>query len=175
MLHILVLCGDRRNSTAAGTIPQSTHHTPTCCMHPAQPYVHVATRNADAYVCICPAPLPLSYTAWSRRQCPHTHCSKCAMSTFPAEGTCRVLQGLWSVTELEGNLRLMGGEANASYAYGRLEIFLRGLWSSVCDSESFTPDAALVACRILGYDGGAPLQFGTPPFGQNQVLSQRSP
>lgn len=43
--------------------------------------------------------------------------------------------------------------------YGRLEIFIRGFWSTVCDKRGFTPDAARVACRALGFDGGAAIQF----------------
>ena len=56
-------------------------------------------------------------------------------------------------------LRLMGGGAGAGYEYGRLEIFLRGFWSNICDLDSFTPASGQVACRILGYDGGGPLEF----------------
>ena len=56
-------------------------------------------------------------------------------------------------------MRLMDGGSGPRYEYGRLEIFVRGFWSTVCDKKGFTPDAALVACRALGYDGGAVLQF----------------
>ena len=55
----------------------------------------------------------------------------------------------------------MDGQAGPGFEYGRLEIFLRGIWSTICDYESFTPDSADVACRILGFDGGAPLEFRT--------------
>jgi len=60
---------------------------------------------------------------------------------------------------MEGSLRLMEGQAGPGYEYGRLEIFRRGFWSTICDRPSISPDAAGVACRILGYDGGAGLQF----------------
>ena len=60
---------------------------------------------------------------------------------------------------MDGSLRLMGGEAGPGYEYGRLEIFLKGFWSTVCDTESFTPDSAQVACRALGHEGGAALEF----------------
>jgi len=63
---------------------------------------------------------------------------------------------------MDGSLRLMGGEAGSAFEYGRLEIFLRGFWSNVCSTEVFTPDSAAVACRALGYDGGASLQFPQP-------------
>lgn len=53
----------------------------------------------------------------------------------------------------------MEGESGPGYEYGRLEIYMRGFWSSVCDVHGFTPDSAKVACRILGYDGGAALEF----------------
>ena len=48
------------------------------------------------------------------------------------------------------------------YAYGRLEVFRQRLWSDVCGTEKFTPDSAGVACRQLGYDGGAALHFPRP-------------
>ena len=51
-------------------------------------------------------------------------------------------------------MRLVEGEETSAFAFGRLEIFLNSFWGNICDLESFTPDAALVACRILGYDGG---------------------
>eukprot|EP00892_Ulva_mutabilis_P004917 jgi/Ulvmu1/2798/UM141_0005.1 len=43
----------------------------------------------------------------------------------------------------------------AEYTYGRLEVFLRGFWRNVCPTERFTPASAHVACRQLGYEGGA--------------------
>eukprot|EP00892_Ulva_mutabilis_P008274 jgi/Ulvmu1/5819/UM025_0076.1 len=61
--------------------------------------------------------------------------------------------------DIEGQLRLMESTAGVAFEYGRLEIFIRGFWSTICDTESFTPDSAQVACRLLGYDGGAPLNF----------------
>lgn len=54
----------------------------------------------------------------------------------------------------------MDGEAGRGYEIGRLEIFRKGFWSNICDSRGFTPQAAMVACRILGYDGGASLDVG---------------
>lgn len=75
---------------------------------------------------------------------------------------------------MEGRLRLMDGQKGPGYEYGRIEIFLRGFWSTICDDpftsrttlsifpadgSSFTPDAAQVACSILGYSGGASLEF----------------
>lgn len=62
----------------------------------------------------------------------------------------------------DGELRLEGGEMADEYAYGRLEVFRQRLWSDVCGTEKFTPDSAGVACRQLGYDGGAALQFPRP-------------
>lgn len=60
---------------------------------------------------------------------------------------------------MEGSLRLMDGQEGASFEYGHLEIFLRGFWSNICDNSNFSPDSASVACRLLGYDGGAALKF----------------
>lgn len=74
----------------------------------------------------------------------------------------------------DGDLRLVGGNSGPGYEYGRLEIFLRGFWSTICDNGGFTPDSAQVACSILGYDGGSSLQFRQPYAGsgaENQVGS----
>ena len=62
----------------------------------------------------------------------------------------------------DGELRLVQGSSGPGYEYGRLEIFLRGFWSTICDTDGFTPDAAQVACSILGYDGGSSIQFRQP-------------
>ena len=64
--------------------------------------------------------------------------------------------------EMEGVTRLVDGTAGPGYEYGRLEIFMRGFWSNVCNNDRFTPDAAQVACKALGYDGGAALRFTQP-------------
>ena len=90
---------------------------------------------------------------------------------------------------MEGALRLMDGQVGTSFEYGRLEFFLRGFWSNICDNANFSPDSAMVACSLLGYDGGAALKFqadsGLPrprsrfpaelgfvsEFFENQVLS----
>ena len=65
-------------------------------------------------------------------------------------------------TGRDGELRLVQGGSGAGYEYGRLEIFLRGFWSTICDTDGFTPDSAQVACSILGYDGGSSIQFRQP-------------
>lgn len=83
------------------------------------------------------------------------------------------LQHLWyRNADVEGTLRLADGQAGAAYEYGRLEIFLRGVWSTICDVKSFTPDSANVACRILGFDGGAPLEFRNPTISLSKVQIQ---
>ena len=61
--------------------------------------------------------------------------------------------------EMDGVTRLVDGSAGPGYEYGRLEIFVSGFWSNVCNNDRFTPDAAEVACRALGYGGGAALRF----------------
>ena len=40
------------------------------------------------------------------------------------------------------------------HSAGRLEIFLHGVWMTVC-GEMFTDQAANVACRQLGFDRAA--------------------
>lgn len=63
----------------------------------------------------------------------------------------------------EGDLRLMGGAqvADGSAEYGRLEVFHRGGWGTVCDDFFITRDdsgfrsvGADVACRELGFEHG---------------------
>jgi len=79
----------------------------------------------------------------------------------------------------------MDGKKGPGYEYGRLEILLRGLWNTVCDEPrgesddsspaSFSPDAAQVACSILGYSGGATLEFRqayNEPSGRGDTFSR---
>ena len=73
-------------------------------------------------------------------------------------------------------MRLEAGSPGEGYAYGRLEVFLRGFWSNVCSAGRFTPDSAQVACRQLGFDGGSSLTFRRPPrFAASPVQDQVSP
>lgn len=66
--------------------------------------------------------------------------------------------------EMDGATRLVDGSIDPAgqWEYGRLELFTRGFWSNVCNNGRFTPDAAQVACKALGYDGGASLRFTQP-------------
>lgn len=73
--------------------------------------------------------------------------------------------------DMDGALRLEDGAAGAAFEYGRLEIFVRGFWSNICDVEAFTPDSAQVACRALGYDGGSALKFRVP-FQRSRIESE---
>lgn len=66
-----------------------------------------------------------------------------------------------------GALRLAGVDpgrvaAIPDASYGRLEIFMNGFWSTVCDRNGFTPDSAKVACKALGWKGGVPVNFLQP-------------
>ena len=84
---------------------------------------------------------------------------------------------------MDGATRLVNGSAGPGHEYGRLEIFARGFWSNVllivCNGR-FTPDAAVVACKALGYDGGAALRFTQPyagslgQVGSTQLWLQKS-
>ena len=62
----------------------------------------------------------------------------------------------------DGEIRLAQGAAGPGYEYGRLEVFLNGLWSDICSGTQFTPNSATLACRLLGYGGGSRLFFNVP-------------
>lgn len=69
----------------------------------------------------------------------------------------------------EGDVRLSRGAAapNGSAEYGRLEIFHKGGWGTVCDNTfmerssrnpRFSQGSAAVACRQLGFQAGIQIQ-----------------
>ncbi|KAJ8026067.1 Deleted in malignant brain tumors 1 protein [Holothuria leucospilota] len=60
-----------------------------------------------------------------------------------------------------GTVRLVGGSDMFS---GRLEIFLKGEWGSVCDDDWHLTDANVV-CRQLGYGKAIRHTVGSFPFG----------
>ena len=55
---------------------------------------------------------------------------------------------------VEGGLRLVDRIDVNGYATGSLQVFLNGAWGAVCSNE-FNRIAADVACRQLGFSGGA--------------------
>ena len=72
-----------------------------------------------------------------------------------------------------GDVRLSRGvrSEDGSSEYGRLEVFDKGGWGSVCESKSTggqgrdlprrVSDAAVdLACKQLGYDSGSRTDFG---------------
>jgi deleted-in-malignant-brain-tumors protein 1 len=72
----------------------------------------------------------------------------------------------------EGSLRLVDGGSNAD---GRLEIYYRGLWGTVCD-DFFSLDGARVVCRNLGYQDAVEYtsSYGQPEtFGPISIHSVR--
>lgn len=86
----------------------------------------------------------------------------------------------WEHAE-EGSVRLAGGaEAEGGGArFGRLEVFFRGGWGTVCGRDpdndystslpaTFTPASAQVACRELGFSNAFALQ----PVGQVRLMHQ---
>lgn len=48
---------------------------------------------------------------------------------------------------LDGSIRLVGGSTSSE---GRVEICVRGAWSTICD-DGWDEYAARVVCRQLGY------------------------
>ena len=62
-------------------------------------------------------------------------------------------------TFVDGDLRLVSSTGDPSK--GRLEVYYRGRWGTVCSRNPntlFSRDEALVACRQLGYVQGS--RFG---------------
>jgi deleted-in-malignant-brain-tumors protein 1 len=60
----------------------------------------------------------------------------------------------WSPSR-EGTLRLVGGAS-----YGRVEVFLNGYWSIICDDGSWSRVDSNVACKQLGFTGPAVAEYG---------------
>ena len=58
--------------------------------------------------------------------------------------------------QVSGQLRLVGrnGRTSSSLTAGRLEVYYSGQWGTVCDDQ-FLQTEADVACRQLGFSGGA--------------------
>jgi hypothetical protein len=55
------------------------------------------------------------------------------------------------------------------WAYGRFEAFNRGTWSAACGG--FTPDSAQATCKMMGFSGGARLEFPGQRSDKKRVLS----
>ena len=79
---------------------------------------------------------------------------------FPVRILCRRI--CESAVAVDGSVRLAQGAAGPGFEYGRLEVFVNGLWSDICSNTQFTPNSAAVACRQLGHDGGSRLFFNVP-------------
>jgi len=48
----------------------------------------------------------------------------------------------------DGNIRLIG---SSKPSFGRLEVFYKGMWGTVC-SHGFDGTDALTVCNILGFN-----------------------
>ncbi|KAK3088009.1 hypothetical protein FSP39_013360 [Pinctada imbricata] len=63
-------------------------------------------------------------------------------------------------------VRLVNG---ASVYEGRLEVYIYGLWGTVCD-DGFGVEEAAVVCRMLGYDSDNARAYGNARFGEGVGL-----
>ena len=64
---------------------------------------------------------------------------------------------IFVLAQISGNLRLVNSVSTIQGA-GRLEIYLRGEWGTVCD-DGFGLAEANVACRQLGYSSA--IRYGS--------------
>ena len=65
-------------------------------------------------------------------------------------------QGNGDGTTAEGDIRLAGGK---KAGLGRLEIYLKGQWGTVCN-DYFDMDDAMVVCRQLKYKSAVAIYPG---------------
>ncbi|KAK7503320.1 hypothetical protein BaRGS_00005585 [Batillaria attramentaria] len=61
-------------------------------------------------------------------------------------------------------IRLVDGSRDSE---GRVEVFLKGEWGTVCD-DGFSDEEAEVACRMLGYTGGVPTAKSRAHYGEGR-------
>ena len=59
---------------------------------------------------------------------------------------------------VSGDLRLIDPSGSTGSRFGRLEVYYRGQWGTVCD-DNFSPNDAKVACSQLGFEDYT--RFGT--------------
>ncbi|XP_064388391.1 soluble scavenger receptor cysteine-rich domain-containing protein SSC5D-like isoform X3 [Halichondria panicea] len=65
--------------------------------------------------------------------------------------TVTLLSLVWAVRgQSSGDLRLVRRSSDTGGSYGRLEVYYRGQWGTVCQ-DNFSPNDAKVACRQLGF------------------------
>ena len=73
---------------------------------------------------------------------------------------------LWYSYDVATNTRYFIGLVNGSSAnQGRVEIFHKGVWGTVCD-DVWSSDDAKVVCRQLGYLTDGAIAYNGATFGQ---------
>jgi hypothetical protein len=60
-----------------------------------------------------------------------------------------IINVLYTSADIINNIRLVGGSASS----GRLEVFIKGAWGTVCD-DLFGDNGATVVCKTLGFNRG---------------------